>query len=101
MDTAEAFFTVSLCDFDGLPQAARAKAEERYAKVLSRQLGGSDQVCETLHWVQQLEEDPPEEITDEVKTGFARWMKAVRAATEAGMQGLGEGEGCYFEVRGA
>jgi hypothetical protein len=51
--------------------------------------------------VQQLEEDPPEEITEEVKTGFARWMKAVRAATEAGMQGLGEGEGCYFEVRGA
>lgn len=101
MDTAEATFTVSLCDFDGLPEAARAKAEERYAKVLTRQLGGPDQVNETLHWVRQLEEDPPEEITDEVKTGFARWMKAVRAATEAGMQGLGEGEGCYFEVRGA
>lgn len=101
MDTAETFFSVTLCDFDGLPDAARTKAEERYAKILARQLGGSEQVCETLHWVQQLEEDPPEEITEEVKTGFARWMKAVRAATEAGMQGLGEGEGCFFEVRGA
>lgn len=101
MDTVEAPFTVSLCDFDGLPDAARAKAEERYAKVLSRQLGGPAQVSEALQWVQRLEEDPPEEITDDIKTGFARWMKAVRAATEAGMQGLGEGEGCFFEVRGA
>lgn len=101
METETTSFTVNLCDFDALPEAARIKAEERYAKVLIRQLGSSEQVCETLHWVQRLEEDPPEEITDDIKTGFARWMKAVRAATEAGMQGLGEGEGCFFEVREA
>ena len=101
MDTAEASFTVTLCDFDGLPEAARAKAEERYAKVLTRQLGSPEQVCTTLQWVQQLEEDPPEEITPTIQIDFARWMKAVRAATEAGMQGLGEGEGSFFEIRAA
>ncbi|MDR3004082.1 MAG: hypothetical protein LBV14_07585 [Acidovorax sp.] len=101
MDTAEVTFTVSLCDFDGLPDAARAKAEERYAKTLTRQLGSTEQVCATLQWAQRLEEEPPEEITEEIKTGFARWMKAVRAATEAGMQGLGEGEGSFFEIRSA
>lgn len=100
MDTAEACFTVTLCDFDNLPPAERAKAEQRYAKALTRQLGGPEQVSETLQWVQRLEEDPPEEISEEIKSGFARWMKAVRSATEAGMQGLGEGENCFFEVRG-
>ena len=97
----EAHFTVSLCDYPELPEDKRHQAEARYARVLARQLGGEEQVGQALSLVQGLEDTPPEEITEEVKTGFARWMKAVRAATEAGMQGLGEGEGCYFEVRGA
>lgn len=101
MDAQENPFTVTLCDFPGLPEADRAKAEQRYARVLTRQLGGPEQVTEALQMAQQLEEDPPEEITEEIKTAFTRWMKAVRAAAEAGMQGLGEGEGCFFEVRRA
>ncbi len=35
----------------------------------------------------------------DAKLAFARWMKAARAATEAGMQGLGDGECSFFEVR--
>jgi hypothetical protein len=101
MDTAEACFTVTLCDFDGLPETERARAEQRYARTLVRHLGGPEQVSETLQWVQRLEEDPPEEISEDIKSGFARWMKAVRSATEAGMQGLGDGEGSFFELRAA
>ena len=99
MDTAEVCFTVTLCDFDGLPETERLRAEQRYARTLSRQLGGDEQVSETLYHVQRLEDAPPEEITDEAKQMFTRWMKAMRAATEAGMQGLGGSDGCYFDVR--
>ena len=101
MDTSTPCFSVALCEFDALPDSERLKAEQRYAKVLCRQLGGEAQVLETLHTVQSLEDAPPEDITEEAKAAYARWMKACRAATEAGMQGLGEAQPCWFEVRRA
>lgn len=99
MDLHEATYTVTLCDYPGLPETERGKAEARYARVLERQLGGAEQVSSVLSMVQRLEDTPPEEISDEAKAQFARWMKAARAAAEAGMQGLGEGESSFFEVR--
>ena len=99
MDMQEAAFTVTLCDYPNLPEQERNKAEARSARVLERQLGSAEQVSETLSLVQGLEDMPPEEISEDAKLAFTRWMKAARAATEAGMQGLGDGECSFFEVR--
>lgn len=99
MDMQEATFIVTLCDYPGLPELERNKAEARYARVLERQLGSAEQVSEILSLVQDLEDTPPEEISEDAKLAFGRWMKAARAATEAGMQGLSDGECCFFEVR--
>lgn len=92
-------FTVTLCDFPGLPDKERARAEARYAKALARQLGGEDQVAPTLRLLESLQDAPAEEITEEAMAAYKRWMRASRAAAEAGMQGLGGEEACYFEVR--
>ncbi|MEF9948932.1 MAG: hypothetical protein RR800_11400 [Comamonas sp.] len=95
----EAHFTVSLCDYPELPEDKRQQAEARYARVLTRQLGGEDQVNEALSLVQGLEDTPPDEISEEAKLMFGRWMKAARAAAEAGLQGIGGTESCFFDVR--
>lgn len=92
-------FTVALCDYPGLPETERTRAEMRYARTLARQLGGEPEVAHALRTIESLEDAPPEEITDEAKSIYQRWMKAARAAAEAGLQGLGGEEGCYFEVR--
>lgn len=92
-------FTVALCDYPSLPDPERERAEARYARTLTRQLGSEDNVAEALRLIESLEDIPAEEITDDIKLTYQRWMKAVRAAAEAGMQGLGGEEGCYFEVR--
>ncbi len=92
-------FTVALCEYPNLPEADRLRAETRYARTLARQLGGETNVVEALRLIESLEDAPPEEITEDTKTVYQRWMKAARAAAEAGMQGLGGEEGCYFEVR--
>lgn len=99
MDMQEATFIVTLCDYPNLPEQDRNKAEARYARVLERQLGSAEQVNEVLSLVQGLEDTPPEEIGEDAKLAYTRWMKAARAAAEAGMQGLGEGECSFFEVR--
>lgn len=95
----EAHFTVSLCDYPELPEDKRQQAEARYARVLTRQLGGEEEVGQALSLVQGLEDTPPEEITEEAKLIFQRWMKAARAAAEAGLQGIGGTESCFFDVR--
>ena len=92
-------FTVALCDYPNLPETERQRAEARYARTLARQLGGESEVAQTLRAIERLEDAPPEEITAEAIAVYQRWMKAARAAAEAGMQGLGGEDGCYFEVR--
>ncbi|MEG0148520.1 MAG: hypothetical protein RR718_13995 [Comamonas sp.] len=97
----EATFTVSLCDYPELPEDKRLQAEARYASVLAKQLGGEEQVSEALSLVQGLEDTPPEEITEDAKQMFQRWMKAAHAAGEAALQGIGGTESCFFDVRRA
>lgn len=92
-------FSVALCDYPSLPDTERQRAEARYARTLTRQLGSEAHVAEALRLFESLEDMPAEEITDDIKHAYQRWMKAARAAAEAGMQGLGGEEGCYFEVR--
>ena len=92
-------FSVALCDYPGLPETERRRAENRYARTLARQLGGEANVAQALRLLESLEDAPPEDITEEAKATYHRWMKAARAAAEAGMQGLGGEDGCYFEVR--
>lgn len=100
-DTSEdqACFTVALCDYPGLPDTERTRAEMRYARTLARQLGGEPAVAQALRTIENLEDASPEDITEDAKSTYHRWMKAARAAAEAGMQGLGGEDGCYFEVR--
>lgn len=92
-------FTVALCDYPNLPDSERSRAESRYARTLERQMGGAPEVASALRTIENLEDAPPEEITEDAKAIYQRWMKAARAAAESGMQGLGGEEGCYFEVR--
>lgn len=96
---SEPAFTVALCDYPDLPETERLRAEMRYAKVLTRQLGSETAVCETLRLVQSLEETPPEDISPAAQQAYHRWAKAVRAAAEAGLQGLGGEEACFFDVQ--
>ena len=95
----EAPFSVSVCAYPEMPEDKLHHAEARYARVLARQLGGEEQVGQALSLVQGLEDTPPEEITDDAKLTFQRWMKAARAAAEAGLQGIGGTESCFFDVR--
>ena len=97
--TEQPCFSVALCDYPNLPEPERQRAEARYARTLARQLGGEPEVADALRTLERLEDAPPEEITEEAKATYHRWMKAARAASEAGMQGLGGEDGCYFEVR--
>lgn len=90
---------VELCDYPGLPQHERERAQMRYARTLARQLGGEANVAHALQTLERLQEAEPEDITEDAKSIYQRWVKAARAAAEAGMQGLGGEEGCYFEVR--
>ncbi len=41
-------FTVALCDYPGLPDTERQRAEARYARTLARQLGGEPEVRQRL-----------------------------------------------------
>ena len=61
-------FTVALCDYPGLPDAERQRAEARYARTLARQLGGEPEVANALRAIERLEDAPPEEITEEAQT---------------------------------
>ena len=92
-------FTVTLCDYPELPETERQRAEARYVRVLERQLGGPAEVAEALALIEDLQEAGPEEVSDQARQLYARWMKAARLAAEAGMQGLGESEGSFFEIR--
>ena len=98
-DSQQSQFTVTLCDYPQLPEPERQRAEARYARVLERHLGGTAQVAEIFSAVQQLEDAAPDEVSDHMRQLYGRWAKAARLATEAGMQGLGEGEGSFFEIR--
>ena len=101
MDVIEATYTVALCDYPNLPDHERARAEARYVRVLERAFGGPEQVAQALRIVQGLEDLTSEEITESDKSIFRQWGKASIAAGQAGFQGLGEAESCYFEVRAA
>ena len=91
-------FRIELCDTPDLPDALRERAEARYARVLERQLGSADAVCQTLQLLEQLQEAAPEDVPPDAQALCQRWLKAARAATEAAMQGLGVAEGGYFTV---
>ena len=49
--------------------------------------------------MEQLQEASPEDIPPNAPALYHRWPKAVQAAPEAGMQGLGEAETAYFSIR--
>ena len=95
----ESSFVVTLCDYPQLPDTERARAEARYTRVLERQLGGTDQVTQALALMEGLEDTPPEEVSEQARMLYPRWVKAAKLATEAGLQGLGESETCFFEIK--
>ena len=92
-------FSVALCDCPSLPELERQRAEARFTRTLIRQFGDEHQVAAALRVMEHLEQACAEEITEDHKLVHHRWMKAVRAASESGLQGIGTEEGCYFEVR--
>ncbi|VUZ28919.1 Uncharacterised protein [uncultured Comamonas sp.] len=91
-------FRIELCDTPELTDALRERAEARYARVLERQLGSAEAVCDTLQLLEQLQEAAPEDVPPDAQAVCQRWLKAARAASEAAMQGLGVAESGYFAV---
>ena len=92
-------FSIELCDYPELPETQRERAEARYARTLERQLGDARSVCALYTLMEQLQETSPEDIPPNAPAMYQRRLKAVQAATEAGMQGLGEAETAYFSIR--
>lgn len=100
MEVIEVFYTVALCDFpEEMPEKRRIDAESRYARELERAFGTSEQVAEALQTMTNLEESPPETVSDEDLALLKLWGKASNAARQAGFRDLGEADGAYFEVR--
>ena len=96
-------YTVSLQDYPDLPDAERERAQRRYARALERKLGGAQAVYDILSVLQNLEDAPPDDLAPEqvaeLQALYRRWQQATRAALEAGLQGLGGAEACFFEVQ--
>ena len=96
-------YTVSLQDYPDLPDAEHERAQRRYARTLERKLGGAQAVYDILSVLQNLEDAPPDDLAPEQITElqalYRRWQQATRAALEAGLQGLGGAEACFFEVQ--
>lgn len=92
MEVMEASYSVALRDCPAMPDADRAKAEARYARVLERQFAArhkspmrwpSCKAWKTRHQKRSLRTPRP----------FKQWSKASAAANEAGFQGIGDAEG--------
>lgn len=91
-------FRIELCDAPELTDTLRERAQARYARVLERQLGSAQAVCDTLQLLEQLQEAAPEDVPPHAQALCQRWLKAARTASEAAMQGLGATESGYFAV---
>lgn len=97
MDTS---YTVALRDYPELPQTERLAAEARYCKALERRLGPPEDVAHTLRAVEQLADgDGMAEPSSEEYKLVAHWRIATDAARQAAMQGLGESNEAWFDVR--
>ena len=112
MDMQEAAFTVTLCDYpsegelgvfaDFLWRHVLQPLYERqgFADLLgTAELAFQHAGIACLGLVAFLLGQVGVVTQGDAKLAFTRWMKAARAATEAGMQGLGDGECSFFEVR--
>lgn len=99
----EPLYTVSLQDYPDLPETERERAQRRYARTLERKLGGAQAVYDILSVLQNLEDAPPDDLAPEqvaeLQALYRRWQQATRAALEAGLQGLGGAEACFFDVQ--
>lgn len=100
MDLAtDTLYTASLEDLPGIPLKERIVAETRYCAALEKTLGGPKGVVKAyLAWCTAAESDQAE-ISAETATLATSWTKAADKARQAGMQGLSEDAGAYFEVR--
>lgn len=100
MDLAtDTLYAASLEDFPGIPLKERIVAETRYCTALEKTLEGPDGVVKAyLAWCMAAESDQAE-ISAETATLANSWAKAADKARQAGMQGLSENDGAYFEVR--
>lgn len=97
--TTDTLYTASLEDFPAMPLKERIVAETRYCAALEKALGGPDGVVKAyLAWCMAAENDQAE-ISAETANLATVWAKAADKARQAGMQGLSEDEGAYFEVR--
>ncbi len=96
-------YPVSLQDYPDLPDAEHERAQRCYARTLERKLGGAQAVYDILSVLQNLEDAPPDDLAPEQITElqalYRHWQQATRAALEAGLQGLGGAEACFFEVQ--
>jgi len=100
--TLDTLYTVALRDYPELPQKERLAAEMRYCKALERRLGPPEDVVHTLRAVERLAEgDVMAEPSSEEYKLVAHWRIATDAARQAAMQGLGESNEAWFDLRAA
>ena len=98
--TLDTLYTVALRDYAELPLKERLAAEVRYCRALERRLGPPEDVVHALRAVEQLAEgDSTPEPGSEPYKLVAHWRIATDAARQAAMQGLGESNEAWFDVR--
>jgi hypothetical protein len=100
METMDIAYTVALRDFpEELPERRRNEAESRYARELERVFRSPQEVVNALRAIGNLEDAPPDEVSEADLDLLRRWGKASNAARQAGFRDLGEADGAYFDVR--
>lgn len=95
----DTLYTASLEDSLDIPLNERIVAETRSCTALEETLGGREGVVKAyLAWCTAAENDHAE-ISAATATLATSWAKAADKARQAGIEGLSEDDGTYFEVR--
>lgn len=97
--TTELFYTATLENASGLPDAQRQQAEKRYCKALEKALGDSAKVARACRAWQTAADSEEASIDRETATLATLWLKAADLARQAGMRDLGEDSSVYFDLR--
>ena len=93
-------YSVCLEGIEGLPLAEIVAANARFIKTLERQLGSSETVIEAYQAWLEASENPASEVKAQTWAMAIQWSKAFRAAQQAGLKNIGEGEGeVHFEMK--
>lgn len=92
-------YSIALQDFPGIPDDARAKAEDQYRRALEKALGGPDEVPSAYQAWLNVSENSNDQLNKADVAMAIKWEKASDLARQAGFKSLGEADEAYFEFK--